>query len=61
MWARNNLTERLNLEWLISQAPMGEYTTPELAAAVSNAGGLGALGYVGIFCRRYQEPYSGIS
>ncbi len=47
MWARNKLTEMLNLEWPILQAPMGEYTTPELAAAVSNAGGLGALGMWG--------------
>lgn len=44
MWPRNKLTERLKLEWPIFQAPMGEFTTPELAAAVSNAGGLGALG-----------------
>ena len=47
MWPKNDLTERLNLEWPIFQAPMGEFTTPELAAAVSNAGGLGALGMWG--------------
>jgi nitronate monooxygenase len=44
MWSRNALTERLNLEWPIFQAPMGDFTTPALAAAVANAGGLGGLG-----------------
>jgi nitronate monooxygenase len=44
LWSQNALTERLNLEWPILQAPMGELTTPALAAAVSNAGGLGGLG-----------------
>ena len=47
MWSRNALTERLNLKWPILQAPMGSITTPALAAAVSNAGGLGALGMWG--------------
>jgi len=41
MWARNAFTERLNLKWPILQAPMGWLSTPALAAAVSNAGGLG--------------------
>ena len=44
MWPRNALTERLNLQWPIIQAPMGSASTPALAAAVSNAGGLGGLG-----------------
>jgi len=35
------LTERLNLKWPILQAPMGSASTPALAAAVSDAGGLG--------------------
>src|SRR5215468_345011 len=47
MWSKNTLTERLNLKWPILQAPMGSITTPTLAAAVSNAGGLGALGMWG--------------
>jgi len=45
MWPRNELTERLGLEWPIIQAPMAGSATPELAAAVSNAGGLGSLGF----------------
>ena len=47
MWSRNAFSERLNLEWPILQAPMGEMTTPALAAAVSNSGGLGGLGMWG--------------
>lgn len=47
MWSQNALTQRLNLNWPILQAPMGELTTPALAAAVSNAGGLGGLGMWG--------------
>ncbi len=37
MWPSNELTERLGLAWPIIQAPMAGATTPELAAAVSNA------------------------
>ena len=47
MWSRNVLTKRLNLEWPILQAPMGNLSTPSLAAAVSNAGGLGGIGMWG--------------
>ena len=48
MWPTNGLTERLRLKWPILQAPMGLVTTPALAAAVSNAGGLGGLGMWGL-------------
>lgn len=44
MWPTNAMTERLNLKWPILQAPMGSASTPGLAAAVTNAGGLGGLG-----------------
>src|SRR5438045_602659 len=47
MWQKNALTERLNLKWPILQAPMGSASTPGLAAAVTNAGGLGGLGMWG--------------
>ena len=47
MWPSNALTERLNLKWPILQAPMGSASTPGLAAAVTNAGGLGGLGMWG--------------
>ena len=48
MWPSNPLTERLKLKFPIFQAPMGIITTPALAAAVSNAGGLGGLGMWGL-------------
>ncbi|MEP2716037.1 nitronate monooxygenase [Pseudophaeobacter sp.] len=38
------ITTRIGLDWPIFQAPMAGVSTPEMAAAVSNAGGLGALG-----------------
>ena len=47
MWPTNALTKSLNLKWPILQAPMGSASTPTLAAAVTNAGGLGGLGMWG--------------
>ena len=47
MWSRNTLAGGLNLKWPILQAPMGWLSTPALAAAVSDAGGLGGLGMWG--------------
>ena len=44
MWPRKDLTELLGIEHPIIQAPMAGSATPALAAAVSNAGGLGSLG-----------------
>jgi len=48
MWPSNALTERLKLTYPIILAPMGIITTPALAAAVSNAGGLGGMGMWGL-------------
>src|SRR5205814_1436508 len=47
MWPSNALTERLKLKYPILQAPMGSASTPALAAAVTNVGGLGGLGMWG--------------
>ncbi|MEE9249962.1 MAG: nitronate monooxygenase [Alphaproteobacteria bacterium] len=44
MWPRTDLLELLGIEHPIIQAPMAGSATPALAAAVSNAGGLGSLG-----------------
>jgi nitronate monooxygenase len=41
---RTTVTELLGIQQPVLQAPMATVATPELAAAVSNAGGLGALG-----------------
>jgi nitronate monooxygenase len=40
----NKLTKLLDVDYPIVQAPMGGESTPEMAIAVSNAGGLGGLG-----------------
>ena len=42
--ATRRLIELIGVEWPIIQAPMAGTSTPEMAAAVSNAGGLGSLG-----------------
>ncbi|GGC97292.1 putative nitronate monooxygenase [Thalassobacillus devorans] len=45
MWQHNEVTSLLNIKFPIIQAGMaGGVTTPELVAAVSNAGGLGTIG-----------------
>ena len=59
MWARNAFTERLNLKWPILQAPMGWLSTPALAAAVSNAGGLGGLGMWGFSAEDAERRVAG--
>ena len=43
MWPYTKITELLNIALPLIQAPMAGATTPELVAAVSNAGGLGSL------------------
>ena len=43
-WFDNVLTKNLNIKYPIIQAPMASAASLELAAAVSNAGGLGSLG-----------------
>jgi nitronate monooxygenase len=59
MWPRNALTERLNIRWPILQAPMGWLSTSALAAAVSNAGGLGGLGMWGFSAQDAERRIAG--
>jgi nitronate monooxygenase len=59
MWHRNRLTERLKLNWPIFQAPMGEFSTPALAAAVANSGGLGGLGMWGYSASEAERRMAG--
>ncbi|WP_406694131.1 nitronate monooxygenase [Singulisphaera sp. Ch08] len=40
----NNLTRKLGIQIPIFQAPMAGVSTPEMAATVSNSGGLGSIG-----------------
>lgn len=45
MWNKNRVTELLGIEYPILQGPFGgNFSTPELLAAVSNAGGIGGFG-----------------
>jgi nitronate monooxygenase len=44
MSSNGSLLDRLGIEHPIIQAPMAGVSTPELAASVSNAGGLGSIG-----------------
>ena len=44
MWPRTELIDRLQIEHPLLQAPMGGESTPQMAIAVGNAGGLGGLG-----------------
>lgn len=44
MWPTTRLSELIGIDYPIIQAPMAGASTPALAAAVSNAGGLGSLG-----------------
>lgn len=44
MWPDERLVDLLGVRHPIVQAPMAGSSTPELAAAVANAGGLGSLG-----------------
>ncbi len=44
MWPRTDLIDLLDIEHPLLQAPMGGESTPEMAIAVGNAGGLGGLG-----------------
>ena len=59
MWSSNAFTERLKLKWPILQSPMGWLSTPALAAAVSNAGGLGGLGMWGFSAEDAERRIAG--
>ncbi len=59
MWSRNAFTERLSLKWPILQAPMGWLSTPALAAAVTNAGGLGGIGMWGFSAEDAERRIAG--
>jgi nitronate monooxygenase len=59
MWHRNALTDRLKLDWPILQAPMSDLSTPALAAAVANSGGLGGLGMWGYSASEAERRIAG--
>ncbi|HEX4412769.1 MAG TPA: nitronate monooxygenase, partial [Lacipirellulaceae bacterium] len=51
----NALLERLGIRLPIIQAPMAAISTPEMAAAVSNAGGLGSIGVGNLDAKAARE------
>ena len=58
----STLLKRIGVDLPIIQAPMAGTSTPEMAAAVSNAGALGsiAVGATGSLCREsggYTTPF----
>jgi nitronate monooxygenase len=59
MFPKNQLTERLNIQWPIFQAPMASVSTSALAAAVSNAGGVGGLGMWGLTSEEAERLVAG--
>jgi len=52
---RTGLEELLGIEHPILQAPLGPWSAPDLTAAVSNAGGLGAQATAGMSLERFRE------
>jgi nitronate monooxygenase len=57
MWPKRDLLDLLGIAHPILQAPMAGATTPALAAAVSNAGGLGALGCAMLSPDGFRDEY----
>ncbi len=52
------ITELLKIEHPIIQAGMGTFTSAELVAAVSNAGGIGSIGAGGVPVNKFKELLS---
>lgn len=55
MWLDTKLCALLKIKYPILQAPMAIVTTPELAASVAKAGGLGALGCAVLSAKEIEE------
>ena len=51
----NSLLEKLRIKYPIIQAPMAGVSTPALAAAVTNAGGLGSIGVGSVDSKTARE------
>jgi len=58
MWSDRRLCDLLGIEHPIIQAPMAGSDTPALAAAVSNAGGLGSIGCAMMTPERFRTIYA---
>ena len=60
MWPRTDFLERFGITHPIVQAPMSGFTTPALAAAVCNAGGLGSIGCATLPASAIREQVAAI-
>jgi len=58
MWKDRRLTNLLDIEHPIIQAPMAGASTPEMAAAAANAGCLGSLGCAMMSAGVYTKTYN---
>ncbi len=54
-WSENRLTAKLGIDYPIIQGPLGGLSSQRLTAAVSNFGGLGSFGALGLRTRRNQR------
>jgi nitronate monooxygenase len=57
MWPRSDLTDLLGIDHPVIQAPMAGSDGPVLAAAVSNAGGVGSLGCGEMSAEKLREEF----
>ena len=57
MWPRSDLIDLLGIDHPIIQAPMAGSDGPALAAAVSNAGGVGSLGCGEMSVEKLREEF----
>lgn len=61
MWPDTRLCELLEIDHPIIQAPMAGTTTPAMAAAVSNAGGLGSHGCAALSAERLEQDLEALA
>src|SRR5271170_2193720 len=54
-WNRTRVSNKLGIEYLIIQGPLGGFSSQRLTAAVSNFGGLGSFGALGLAPSAIQE------
>ena len=55
MWPSTRITDLLSIEHPIIQAPMAGASSPAMASAVSNAGGMGSLGCAMFSVEKYRS------
>jgi nitronate monooxygenase len=60
MWHDTSLVSRLGLRYPIVQGPFGGFSSPRLVAAVSNCGGLGSYGALGLTAEQITDTIKNI-